>query len=92
MKGPGISPVKIPILDKLARKYVAHRDERLEALRHEVETKEKLVQAMHLHTAQIKTPSGTLVYHYDEMVITLFPGKEKLKVEAEPITKEKKDA
>jgi hypothetical protein len=48
----------------------------------EVAAKTKLIEALHAHAGKITQPDGSLVYRYDEMVITLTPGKEKLKVEA----------
>jgi hypothetical protein len=82
MKGPGIAPVKIPKVDKLARAYVEWRDQRISALEAEVDAKRKLIEALHFHADQIALPDGTLAYHYDDALITLEPGKEKLQVKS----------
>jgi hypothetical protein len=81
MEGAGVAPVRIAELDKLADDYVVHRDRRIVQLAKEIEAKRKLIDALHAHDDQIRTPSGTLVYRYDDSTITLTPGKEKLKVE-----------
>ena len=78
--GKGVSPVHIPELDKLAEVYVAERDKRLRQTPKEVAAKLKLIDALHKHSAKLKTPDGDLIYRYDEMMITLSAGKEKLKV------------
>jgi len=82
MEGTGVAPVKIPKVDKLARSYVEARDSRIDALNTEVDAKAKLVEALHFHKDQLTLPDGRIVYHYDESVITLEPGKEKLSVKA----------
>ena len=82
MEGPGIAPVKIPKIDKLARAYVEWRDQRMSALESEVEAKRKLIEALHFHADQITLPDGSLAYHYDESLITLEQGKDQLKVKA----------
>jgi hypothetical protein len=82
MEGPGIAPVKIPKVDKLARQYVEWRDQRISALEAEVEAKRKLIEALHFHADQITLPDGTIAYHYDDSLITLEPGKEKLQVKS----------
>jgi hypothetical protein len=81
LTGEGVAPVKIKELDRLAGQYVQHRDERIEALRAEVTAKQNLLESLHKHADQIRLPDGMLVYHYDEMRISVTPGKEKLKVE-----------
>lgn len=84
MTGTGVSPVRIPEVDKLAEAYVKERDKRLVLTPKEVIAKHNLIAALHAHEKEIgKQPDGTLVYRFDEMVITLKPGKEKLKVEDE---------
>lgn len=80
MEGDGVAPVKIPLLEKLARAYTQVRDERMQTLKDEIDAKQELIEAMHKNSERIKTPSGVLMYHYDDEVITLEPGKEKLKV------------
>jgi len=79
--GVGVSPVRIAAIDKLAEAYIKERDKRLVATPKEVAAKTKLIDALHDHEKQIgRQPDGALVYRYDEMEITLTPGREKLKV------------
>jgi len=79
--GKGVSPVHIPQLDKLAEAYVTERDKRLKQTPKEVAAKVKLIDALHAHADELRTPDGDLVYRYDERLITVTPGKEKLRVE-----------
>lgn len=67
-------------MDQLAEDYVKERDKRLKQTPKEVAAKTKLIEALHFHADKIRLPDGSLVYRYDEMEITLEPGKEKLKV------------
>jgi hypothetical protein len=81
MEGPGVAPVKIPQVDALAEAYIKERDKRLKLTPKEVSAKQRLVDALHAHADKIGLqPDGTIVYRYDTVVITLTPGKEKLKV------------
>lgn len=91
MTGKGIAPVKIPKIDKLARDYVEWRDQRISALEAEVEAKRKLIEALHFHEDQLKLPDGTIVYHYDDSLVTLESGKEKLKIKASHTGEEDED-
>jgi hypothetical protein len=80
--GKGVEPLRIAELDKLAEAYCKERDKRLTLTPKEVAAKQNLIAAMHAHSEEIGAqPDGRLVYRYDEMMITLSPGKEKLKVE-----------
>lgn len=82
LKGKGVEPLRIAELDKLAEEYVKARDKRLVMTPKEVACKQMLIEALHEHQDEIGLqPDGRLVYRYDEMMITLAPGKEKLKVE-----------
>ena len=45
----GMEPKSIPEIDKVASKYVDWRDERLEALQHEKQHKDKLLELMKKH-------------------------------------------
>jgi hypothetical protein len=81
--GKGVAPVSIPKINKLCDVYVAARDSRMSRLKDEVEAKTKLVDAIHDHIEQIGEDSnGEVVYRYEDTVITLKPGEEKLKVKA----------
>jgi hypothetical protein len=91
LTGPGVAPVRIKQLDKLAREYIVERDKRLVLTPREVAAKQRLIEAMHSHAKELRLPDGTLVYHYDETLISLIPGKEKLKVEAVDLDEEEDD-
>jgi hypothetical protein len=81
MTGPGVAPVSIAEVDKLVDKYVVARDARLTQLKLEVEAKEKLIASLHAHADEIgKDSDGTIVYRHAELIATLSPGKEDLKV------------
>jgi hypothetical protein len=80
--GKGVEPLRIAEIDKLAEVYVAARDKRLTMTPKEVTAKQNLIASLHENAEKIGTqPDGRLVYRYDEMMITLSPGKDKLKVE-----------
>jgi hypothetical protein len=80
LTGPGVAPVRIKELDKLAEEYIEARDERLKLTPIEVAAKTKLIGALHEYANKIRLPDGSLEYRYDEVVIMLTPGKETLKV------------
>lgn len=81
--GKGVAPVSIPKINKLCDAYVTLRDSRMATLKKEVEAKEKLVDVIHEHIEQIgEDENGEVVYRYEDTVITLKPGEEKLKVKA----------
>ncbi|HVJ57748.1 MAG TPA: hypothetical protein VM574_07920 [Terrimicrobiaceae bacterium] len=81
IEGPGVSPLHLPEVDDLAQRYIKERDKRLIQTPKEVAAKRMLIDALHNHEKEITQPDGQLVYRYDEMKITLIPGKEKLRVE-----------
>jgi hypothetical protein len=84
MEGPGIAPVKIRAIDKLADEYIEARDQRMQMTPLEVAAKTKLIDALRANVDKIGTdPEGTIIYRYDTIVITLEPGKAKLKVKDE---------
>jgi hypothetical protein len=81
LTGPGVAHVKIPEVDVLVDRYVAARDKRMDHTKKEVEAKANLVAALHANADAIgRDPDGVIVYHYDDLVVTLATGKEKLKV------------
>ena len=82
MTGTGVAPVRIKEVDTLAEAYIKERDKRLHQTPKEVAAKLKLIEALHRNEAKIgRQPDGALVYRYDEIVITLTSGKDKLKVQ-----------
>ncbi len=81
--GPGVAPVSIPKINKLCDIYVSKRDARMELLKKEVEAKENLINAIHDHIKEIGEDSnGEVVYRYEDTVVILKPGEEKLKVKS----------
>jgi hypothetical protein len=46
----------------------------------EVAAKGKLIDALHAHKDELQNADGDIVYRMDDLLITLEPGKEKLKV------------
>ena len=78
---PGTEGQKIKELDHAAEQYVAARNERMELTESEVEARDALIQVMEQHELT--------VYRDDDasppLVITLVPGKAKVKVtQADP--------
>jgi hypothetical protein len=83
IEGAGVAPVRIPEIDQLAEKYVRERDKRCAMTPKEIAAKQALMDAIHTHADQIGRDAGGVIrYHYDDSVVTLAPGKEKLKVTA----------
>jgi hypothetical protein len=82
MEGPGVAPVRIKAIDKLADAYIEIRDQRVQMTPQEVAAKQSLIAALHKHADKLGTDpaTGVIVYRYDTILITLEPGKEKLRV------------
>jgi hypothetical protein len=78
--GAGVAPVRIPEVDDLAETYIKERDKRCKQTPREIAAKGKLIDALHKHADKIGSNDGTITYRYDDVVISLQPGKEKLKV------------
>lgn len=89
--GKGVAPVSIPTINKLCDAYVKERDKRCEQTPHEVAAKKKLIDAIHaaVDVGQIQPDSnGEVVYRYEDTIITLKRGEEKLKVKEVGVTTE----
>lgn len=79
--GPGVAPVSIPKINKLCDAYVRLRDNHSGATKELTEAKEDLIEEIHAHEEEIgKDSNGEIVYRYEDLVVTLKPGVEKLKV------------
>jgi hypothetical protein len=84
MTGKGVERVAILEVDTLIDKYVKARDARLNALGHEVDAKQKLIDSLHGYADKIGVgKDGTIVYRHDDLVVTLKQGKDDLKVKTE---------
>jgi hypothetical protein len=57
----------------------------------EIAAKTKLIEALHRHEAEIGNGKGGLRYVYGDVVISLQPGKEKLKVKEKTDDEEEDD-
>jgi hypothetical protein len=82
LKGKGVERVSLPAIDALCDAYIIERDRRLKQTPKEVAAKLKLIEALHRHAAKLQQPDGSLLYNYDELIIRLEHGKDKLKVES----------
>lgn len=82
VEGPGVSPVRIPSLDRYAAAYVEVRDERMELTQREVKAKRALAADMHKHEDKTRDPDGVLRYDYDGTLVMISPGDEKLTVKS----------
>lgn len=82
LKGKGVERVRIAEIDSLADAYVTERDKRLKLTPREVAAKTKLIDALRRHSNRLEQPDGSLLYSYDESIIRLTHGKDKLKVES----------
>jgi hypothetical protein len=83
MHGPGVAPISVPEVDRAAEAYMTERDKRCQMTPREIAAKDKLIEAIHKNKDKIGVDSnGEVVYRYDDMIVTLKPGKEVLKVKA----------
>lgn len=83
VEGPGVAPVKIAAIEKLAEDYIKERDKRVKLTPREVAAKQKLIDAIHKYRDKLGTAAdGTVTYRYDDTLIILKPGKETLKVQS----------
>ena len=81
IEGPGVAQASIPEIDSLAEAYIKERDKRCAMTPKELAAKGKLIEALHKHEAVIgRNGEGQLRYVHNDLVITLKPGKETLKV------------
>ena len=83
MRGPGVAPIQIPALDKLARKFLIAAEE----LKAQKETHEaaklELQAALEEHADELgRDAEGAVRYYCGDVSITLAPGKVKITVAA----------
>ncbi len=80
-EGPGVSVARIPELDRLALEYVKERDKRMLQTPKEKAAKEKLREGVHKHQDKLgKTPEGKIIYCFDDLIVEVTPGTEKIRV------------
>jgi len=78
---PGTERPKIKEIEEAAEAYVTVRDRRMALTEKEVAAKEQLASLMHTHADTIgRDAEGGLSYRYDDMLVTLKPKDEVLKV------------
>ncbi len=83
IEGPGVGQVKIDAVEQAAAQYIKERDKRCAMTPKEIAAKQKLLDALHANKEKLGTDGeGATVYRYDDLVITLKPGKETLSVKA----------
>lgn len=81
LKGPGVAPVHIPEVDEAAAKYVKARDARQRCTVKEVEAKKELMDLLKANEKKIgRDAEFVLRYEYDDLLVMLLPGEDKLKV------------
>lgn len=81
MDGPGVGQPAIPSIDKLAKAYVSARDRRLKAKETEDVVLGELASEVHEHQEKLGfNQKGEINYRFDDFIITVKPGKEKVKV------------
>ena len=84
MTGPGVAPIQIPALDKLARKFLIVAEE----LKAQKETHEAaklaLQEALEEHADELgRDAEGAVRYYCGGVAITMAPGKTKITVTAQ---------
>lgn len=78
---PGTEGVKIKAIDEASELYVNARDKRMNATEKEIAAKTALSDLMHKHADKIgRAADGSIVYRYDDMIVSLTPKEEVLKV------------
>jgi hypothetical protein len=76
--GPGVARTSIAAVDALVEKYVAARDARMQLTTREVAAKQALIVALRANVKPIN--DDFIVYHHNDLVVTLKHGKDELKV------------
>jgi len=83
LSGPGVEPLVIPEIERIAKKYAVRRDERIAAGELENEEKKALLDVMNKHRAElVQEVGGGVSYRFDEVLVTLMPTGEKVKVKS----------
>lgn len=71
----------IPEIEKAADKYIKIKDARCKISPKEIAAKGELLDVIHANATKLpKNAEGNTVYRYDDLVIEVIPGKEKLKI------------
>ncbi len=83
IEGKGVAPVSIASINKLVKAYLRKKEARNDAGKEFTEAEDALSEEIHKHEEEIGVDNnGEIVYRYEDNVITVKPGKEKLKVKA----------
>lgn len=86
IKGPGVEPVVIEALDKAIDTYIPARDTRVTASTEEKKQKASLLEVLKANAGKLGRDSKTGVLSYtcnrdgEDLVLTLTPTEEKLRV------------
>lgn len=81
--GPGVGNTRIPSIDKVASRWISHKDDRCAALVKEKAAKAELIEKIKESKEEIGVDSnGEIIYRYNDQAIILTPGPDKLRIEA----------
>lgn len=86
---PGTEGFRCKEIEDAADDFQAKRDKRMQWTTKEVASKDALVVLLHAHAGEIgQDGNGAINYRYGDILVTLAPTEEKLKVKAAPLEPE----
>lgn len=81
MEIPGTERPSIIEIEDAAEQYVKIRDKRMKLTEQEIVCRANLIQTMESHRKElVVNGDGALIYRYDDEIVTLAPGKVKVRV------------
>jgi hypothetical protein len=81
MSGPGVAQPHLPKIDEKAAEFVEARDKRLAAAEKEKRLMDELATVVHAHADKLGVnPKGEIIYRFDNLIVIVKPGKEKVAV------------
>lgn len=81
IEGAGVAPVVIPEVEAAADKYIKIKDARCKISPKEIAAKGELIDVIHKNREKLgQNAAGETIYRYDDLVIKLIPGPEKLSI------------